>query len=51
MAPVPIILCTGAVRVVEAMSAALAAMRVAVVLKPFDIDDLLAAVLAPPAEA
>ena len=38
---IPAIVCTGAVRQVEELQAHLAEMRVAVVLKPFDIDRLL----------
>ncbi len=41
---IPIILCTGAVRQVEPLDARLAEMGVRVVLKPFDLDELLAAV-------
>lgn len=40
----PVIVCTGAVRQVEELQAHLAEMKVAVVLKPFDIDRLLAEV-------
>src|SRR5690349_14735024 len=43
---IPIVLCTGAVREVEAMGAHLAEMSVRVVLKPFNIDQLLDAVRA-----
>ena len=39
-APVPIVLCTGAVREVEALQGHLADMGVSVVLKPFNIDRL-----------
>jgi len=39
---IPAIICTGAVRQVEELQPHLAEMRVAVVLKPFDIDRLLA---------
>ncbi len=48
-APVPIVLCTGAVREVEALQGHLADMGVVVVLKPFNIDlleDTIAAALA-----
>ena len=38
---IPIILCTGATREVEGISAQLSKMRVRVVIKPFDIDTLL----------
>lgn len=38
---IPIVLCTGAVREVEAMDAHLAEMAVRVVLKPFNIDHLV----------
>jgi CheY-like chemotaxis protein len=41
---VPIVLCTGAVREVEAMEGHLAEMGIKVVLKPFDIDHLVATV-------
>lgn len=41
---IPVIVCTGAVRQVEELQAHLAEMKVAVVLKPFDIDRLLAEV-------
>lgn len=41
---IPVILCTGAVRQVEPLDARLAEMGVRVVLKPFDLDELLAAV-------
>ena len=46
----PLMLCTGAVREVEERAEALAASGVEVVLKPFDIDDLLTrlAVRCPP---
>lgn len=40
-AKTPIVLCTGAVRRVEAMQGHLAEMGIKVVLKPFDIDHLL----------
>ena len=44
LAHIPIILCTAATRVVqdEVMAERLRQLRVGVVLKPFDIDDLLA---------
>jgi CheY-like chemotaxis protein len=52
MAKVPIVLCTGAVREVEALNGHLTEMGVRVVLKPFDIDRLLTviaeALAAPP---
>lgn len=38
---IPIILCTGAVRQVEPLSARLAEMNVKTILKPFDIDELV----------
>jgi CheY-like chemotaxis protein len=41
---IPVVLCTAATRDVEARGCQLQAMDVAVVLKPFDIDALLAAV-------
>jgi DNA-binding response OmpR family regulator len=41
---IPIILCTGAVREVEALEGHLAEMGVTVVLKPFNIDQLVAAI-------
>jgi CheY-like chemotaxis protein len=41
---IPIVLCTGAVRHAVEMQDHLAAMGIRVVFKPFDIDDLLAAV-------
>jgi CheY-like chemotaxis protein len=41
---IPIILCTGAVREVEALAEHLLAMNVAVVLKPFNIDHLVDAI-------
>ena len=46
----PVMLCTGAVREVEDRAVALAASGVEVVLKPFDIEDLLSrlAVRCPP---
>ena len=40
----PIILCTGAVREVEALTGHLSEMGVRVVFKPFDIDHLLSAI-------
>jgi DNA-binding response OmpR family regulator len=40
-AKIPIVLCTGAVREVEALGTHLAEMGIEVVLKPFDIDHLL----------
>lgn len=43
-ADVPIVICTGAVRQVEDLSAHLAAMGVGVVIKPFDVDALLSEV-------
>lgn len=43
---IPVIVCTGAARQVEELRAHLAEMKVAVVLKPFDIDRLLAEVAA-----
>ncbi len=43
-AHVPIILCTGAVREVEALGPHLQSMGVAVVFKPFDIDQMIQAV-------
>lgn len=39
---IPVLICTGAVRQVEELQTHLDAMGVAVVLKPFDIDQLLA---------
>jgi CheY-like chemotaxis protein len=39
-AQIPIVLCTGAVREVEALKGRLDEMRVRVVLKPFNIDEL-----------
>jgi CheY-like chemotaxis protein len=41
---IPIVLCTAAARDVEALAFEIAAMDVTVVLKPFDIDELLAVV-------
>ena len=41
---VPVIICTGAVRQVQEMEAQLDKMGVAVVLKPFDIDHLIAVI-------
>lgn len=43
-ASIPIVLCTGAVREVEALSGHLLEMGVTVILKPFNIDQLLAAI-------
>lgn len=43
-AKIPVVLCTGAVREVEALSGHLTEMRVGVILKPFDIDHLTAAI-------
>jgi two-component system, OmpR family, response regulator VicR len=43
-AQIPLLLCTGAVREVEALGSHLREMGVAVVFKPFDIDQLLQAV-------
>lgn len=43
-AKIPIVLCTGAVREVRELAGRLEEMRVRVVLKPFDIDELLVAV-------
>ena len=43
-AGIPIVLCTGAAREVEALQAHLADMGVQVVLKPFNIDKLVAVV-------
>jgi CheY-like chemotaxis protein len=43
-ADIPIILCTGAVREVEAMEGHLESMGVTVVFKPFNIDQLLEAI-------
>ena len=40
--PVPVIVCTGAVRQAEELQPHLAEMGVTVILKPFDIDRLLA---------
>jgi CheY-like chemotaxis protein len=40
-ANIPIILCTGAVREVQELEGQLKEMKVQVVLKPFDIDELL----------
>jgi CheY-like chemotaxis protein len=40
-APIPAIVCTGAVREVEALRPHLEQMQVQVILKPFDIDSLL----------
>jgi CheY-like chemotaxis protein len=45
-APIPIVLCTGAVREVEALKGRLDEMRVRVVLKPFNIDELTATIAA-----
>ena len=44
LALVPIVLCTGAVREVEALQGHLDEMGVRVVLKPFNIDHLLTAI-------
>jgi CheY-like chemotaxis protein len=41
---IPIVLCTSAARRVKALECDLAAMNVAVVLKPFDIDELVAVI-------
>jgi DNA-binding response OmpR family regulator len=41
---IPVVLCTGATSQVKALGGDLAALDVAVVLKPFDIDELLAVV-------
>jgi CheY-like chemotaxis protein len=41
---IPVVLCTAAARDVKARGCQLAAMDIAVVLKPFDIDELLAVV-------
>lgn len=41
---IPVLLCTGAVRRVQELQGHLLDMDVAVVLKPFNIDDLLQAV-------
>jgi CheY-like chemotaxis protein len=41
---IPVILCTGAVQQVEPLDARLAEMGVRVVLKPFDLDELLVAI-------
>jgi DNA-binding response OmpR family regulator len=49
LATLPIILCTGALAYAETMAPVLAALHVAVLIKPFDIDQLLAAVDVPPA--
>jgi CheY-like chemotaxis protein len=38
---IPIIVCTGAARQIQELSAHLSAMRVQIVLKPFDIDHLI----------
>jgi CheY-like chemotaxis protein len=43
-APIPIVLCTGAVREVKALEDHLVAMGVTVVLKPFNIDQLVDAI-------
>jgi DNA-binding response OmpR family regulator len=43
---IPIVLCTAAVKTVQAMLERLAAQRVRVVYKPFDLDELLAAIAA-----
>ena len=43
-ADIPVLLCTAAVREVEAAADRLAELDVGVVLKPFDLDGLLAAV-------
>lgn len=43
-AAIPAILCTGAVRDVEEMKSELDSMRVRIIFKPFDIDDLVKAV-------
>lgn len=43
---IPIVLCTAAVPTVEPMLAHLAAQRIRVVWKPFDLDELLAALRA-----
>lgn len=40
-ATIPLVLCTGAAREVEALDGHLSEMGIAVVLKPFDIDHLL----------
>lgn len=44
MRAIPIVLCTGAVRQVEPLTARLREMDVSVVPKPFDIDELLVVV-------
>lgn len=51
MRDLPIIVCTAALKMVQELEGHLKAKRVTVVLKPFDIDDLLAAVEATIAEA
>ena len=38
---IPVIVCTAAAKMVEELQVHLADMRVSVILKPFDIDDLL----------
>jgi CheY-like chemotaxis protein len=40
-ANIPIILCTGAVREVQELEGQLKEMKIQVLLKPFDIDELL----------
>jgi len=44
LAPLPVIVCTAAARMVEELQGHLKAKGITVVLKPFDIDDLLNAV-------
>jgi DNA-binding response OmpR family regulator len=50
-AAIPVVLCTAAVREVEALGSHLMEMGVRVVLKPFDLDTLLAAITDALAEA
>ncbi len=44
-ARVPVVVCTAAVDLVTELGAHLTKMRVQVILKPFEIDDLYAAIL------
>lgn len=41
---IPVVICTGAARLVDELQVHLDAMGVAVILKPFDIDNVLAAI-------
>lgn len=41
---IPVVICTGAVRQVEELSSHLEALNIGVVIKPFDIDNLLLAI-------